>query len=210
MYIDATHECYAWWQYLWLVVLLAYVVPVIFVLGHAPFKIMSNSLSSTQFVFASAFPLPYTVKVCFFGRSGKDSRLGISETSNLEYHALGDRRWAAALSLPSADMDIQYSAPMDTFGSAYFVEVNRQSPATSSPGGMLTLPARTSSVPLRPRGVFTGARAGVLDVLGRPYKQTLVWWQAIMILVRLLLIFLAQAFWDRRLGPFDADYVYHV
>ena len=47
---------------------------------------------------------------------------------------------------------------------------------------------------------MSGARAGVLDVLGRPYKRTHVWWQAILILVRLFLLLFTQVVEYRRIG----------
>ena len=61
LFIQASVECYTWWQIGILIYILICVVPLLFVLSHLPFCVNDGKLSVKSFILACIFPLPVII-----------------------------------------------------------------------------------------------------------------------------------------------------
>ena len=58
LFIDGNIQCWQWWQYLQIVFILAFVIPLVFVLFWGSLMLSKDKVSAKEFLTSCAFPLP--------------------------------------------------------------------------------------------------------------------------------------------------------
>ena len=59
LFIDGNIQCWQWWQYLQIVFILAFIIPLILVLFWGSLMLSKDKLSAKEFLTSCAFPLPF-------------------------------------------------------------------------------------------------------------------------------------------------------
>ncbi|XP_022782410.1 uncharacterized protein LOC111323347 [Stylophora pistillata] len=59
LFIDGNIQCWQWWQYMQIVFILAFIIPLVLVLFWGSLMLSKDKLSTKEFLIACAFPLPF-------------------------------------------------------------------------------------------------------------------------------------------------------
>ena len=59
LFIDGNIQCWQWWQYLQIVFILAFIIPLVLVLFWGSLMLSKDKLSAKEFLTSCAFPLPF-------------------------------------------------------------------------------------------------------------------------------------------------------
>ena len=121
LYIEGDVECYTWWQNVIQVYICVNVLPLLFIVSHAPFYVQDKTMSVKMFILNCVFPLPaflyFMVRRFMKARKEITNERETNEKISMEHlnkeQKVTEQKMAIALSDSSSISIEAYSGPED-------------------------------------------------------------------------------------------------